>query len=102
MDKLLEIILGNPESAGVLIKTYIDKYKPLAYVAGKEVLGVMEDFANCKEYFNTIAVAKKNQFDSYVSVGFTEEQAMALILNDNLQLIKNMKELNNSASKSKK
>lgn len=30
-------------------------------------------------------------YDAYISVGFTEDQALALMINDNIQLIKKCK-----------
>ena len=38
-------------------------------------------------------------YDAYVAVGFTEDQALALMINDNLQLMKNVKNISNSSSK---
>ena len=40
-------------------------------------------------------------YDAYVSVGFTEDQALALMINDNIQLMKNIKQISNSVNKSK-
>lgn len=42
-------------------------------------------------------------FDAYVSVGFTEDQALALMINDNIQLMKNIqKSVNNISVKKNK
>ena len=42
-------------------------------------------------------------FDAYVSVGFTEDQALALMINDNIQLMKNIqKSVNNTSVKKSK
>ena len=37
-------------------------------------------------------------FDAYKEAGFTDDQALALILNDNLQLMKNLKEISANSS----
>ena len=37
-------------------------------------------------------------FDAYVNVGFTEDQALALMINDNIQLMKNIQKSVNNAS----
>jgi len=70
---------------------------------GTELLEVYKDFANNAEYFITKAKVRKNQYDAYVDVGFTKEQAMVFLLTD----IDNMKKsignvTNNVGSKSKK
>lgn len=42
-------------------------------------------------------------FDAYVNVGFTEDQALALMINDNIQLMKNIqKSVNNAVTKKNK
>ena len=102
MEELLKVFLSNPESATLLLHTYVEKYKPVAYAAGRELLGVAKDYADCKDVFEVTAKIKKNQFDAYVNAGFTEDQAIAFILNDNLQLVKNLKEVNGSTKKSDK
>ena len=38
-------------------------------------------------------------YDAYISVGFTEEQALALMINDNIQLMKNVKQISSSSNK---
>lgn len=92
MEKLLEILLTNPETASALIHEYVEKYKPAVYAAGKEMLAVMDDFSKNKDFFEVKARIRKNQFDAYCATGFSEDQAMALLLNDNLQLMKNLQQ----------
>ena len=54
--------------------------------------------ANNTEICEIAATKKKNQFDAYVKAGFTEDQAIAFILSDNLQLVKNMEKLSSNSS----
>ena len=49
-----------------------------------------------------IAKTKKNLYDAYVKVGFTGDQALALMINDNIQLLKNLKQISSNNSKSTK
>lgn len=92
MEKLLEILLTNPETASALIHEYVEKYKPAVYAAGNEMLAVLDDLASNTKFAEVKAKGKKNQFDAYCAVGFSEDQAMALLLNDNLQLMHNIQQ----------
>lgn len=90
---------SNPEDFVEIARTYINKYKPAVYEICKEVLAVAKDFAENKEVCEIAATRKKNLFDAYVEAGFTEEQAIAFIINDNLQLVKNMEKISSNSSK---
>ena len=67
----------------------------------QEVVEVYKDYSNNTEYPTIVAKTKKNMYDSYVTVVFTEDQALALMINDNIQLMKNIKQISNSVNKSK-
>ena len=71
-EKLLELMLENPETVPVLIPELVNKYKPTIYAIAKEVAEIMKDYANSTEYFETCAKIKRQQFDAYVNAGFTE------------------------------
>ena len=100
-EKLLELMLENPETVPVLIPELINKYKPTIYAVAKEVVGIMKDYANSTEYFETCAKIKRQQFDAYVNAGFTEEQAIAFIIDDNLKLMEQVKNSSSKASAKK-
>jgi hypothetical protein len=101
MDKILELLMSKPEMLAPVIKEYINKYKPMVYDLAQEVVEVYKDYSNNTEYPTIVAKTKKNMYDAYVSVGFTEDQALALMINDNIQLMKNIKQISNSVNKSK-
>ena len=101
MDKILELLMSKPEMFVPVIKEYINKYKPMVYDLAQEVVEVYKDYSNNTEYPTVVAKTKKNMYDAYVSVGFTEDQALALMINDNIQLMKNVKQMSNSVNKSK-
>lgn len=82
-----------------VIKEYINKYKPMVYDLAQEVVEVYKDYSNNTEYPTIVAKTKKNMYDAYVSVGFTEDQALALMINDNIQLMKNIKQISSSTNK---
>lgn len=75
-----------------LIKEYIEKYKPIE---------VYKDYSYNTDYPAVASKTKKNMYDAYVGVGFTEDQSLALMINDNILFMKNIKQVssNNRSSK---
>lgn len=103
METILRLLAENPESLGEVVKTYITKYKEPIYDVLKELMIIVKDYSENTEYPAIQARTKKNMFDAYVSVGFTEDQALALMINDNIQLMKNIqKSVNNTSVKKSK
>lgn len=93
MDKILELLMSKPEMLVPVINECINKYKPIVYDLAQEVLKVCSDYSNNTEYPAIVARTKKNMYDAYVSVGFTEDQALSLMINDNIKLMKNVKHI---------
>ena len=62
---------------------------------------IAKDYSENTEYPAIQARTKKNMFDAYVSVGFTEDQALALMINDNIRLMENIKKSSNRVSAKK-
>ena len=93
MYELFELFLEKPELALPMMKEYIEKYKPVLYVLGKEILDVCNDFTNNKDYYKMIATGKKNMYDAYINIGFTPDEALALMINDNIRLLDNIKKV---------
>lgn len=102
MDKLIDAFFESPESGFTLLKVLIEKYKPMAYEIGDIFVDIYKDFANNTEYTSAAAKAKKNMYDAYISVGFTEDQALALMINDNIRLMDNMTKVSQKLSTTKK
>lgn len=90
-NKILELLLKNPELAVNTVSAIIEKYKPTVYALLEELVGIYRDYSNNTEYPAIVAKTKKNFYDAYVAAGFTEDQALALMLNDNLQLLKTLR-----------
>lgn len=91
INSVLESIIKEPDTSSIIISELINQYKEPMYSIGKEFLLMLKDYSNNEELFDTIAKIKKQQFDSYVKVGFSADQAMAFLINDNLKLMNNMK-----------
>lgn len=87
MEKLIEAFMESPEVGFVLLKTMIEKYKPMAYEVANIIEDIYRDYSNNTEHPALVAKVKKNMYDAYVDAGFTEDQAMALMINDNIQLM---------------
>jgi hypothetical protein len=100
MEQIFKLLMENPGMLMPVIKECINKYKPMVYELAQEVVEIYKDYSNNTEYPAVIAKSRKNMYDAYVSVGFTEDQALALMINDNIQLMKNVKQIS-STSKSR-
>ena len=87
MEKLIEAFMESPEVGFVLLKTMIEKYKPMAYEVANIIEDIYRDYSNNTEHPALVARVKKNMYDAYVDAGFTEDQALALMINDNIQLM---------------
>lgn len=101
METILRLLMENPENLGEVVKSYITKYKEPVYDVLKELMVIMKDYSENTEYPAICAKIKKNTYDAYVNVGFTEDQALALMINDNIRLIENIKKSSNRVSAKK-
>lgn len=91
--------MSKPEMLVPTIKEYINKFKPMVYDLVQEAVEIYKDYSNNTEYPTIVAKTKKNMYDAYISVGFTEDQALALMINDNIQPMKNVKQISSSTNK---
>lgn len=87
MEKLIEVFMESPDAGFALLKAMIEKYKPMAYEVADIIEGIYRDYSNNTEHPALVARVKKNMYDAYVDAGFTEDQALALMINDNIQLM---------------
>lgn len=91
METILRLLMENPENLGEVVKSYIVKYKEPVYDVLKELMVIAKDYSENTEYPAICAKIKKNTYDAYVNAGFTEDQALALMINDNIRLMENIK-----------
>lgn len=101
-EKLIEMVISNPKMATPMVSELVDRYKPLLYGVCEELFNIYKDYSNNTEIFATVANTKKNQYDAYVNVGFTPEQAMSLVLNDAKRLKERLSKVGSNAKVSKK
>ena len=102
MEKLIEVFMESPEAGFALIEGMIEKYKPMAYETAEIVMDIYKDLANNTEYPAIKAKVKKNMYDAYLAAGFNAEQALALMINDNIQLMNNIKKQSSKVTSTKK
>ena len=99
MELLLELLKEDPDVYMPIVKAIIEKYKPFVYSLAQEFVEIEKDLGNNKEYPAAVARVKKNMYDAYVEVGFTEDQALALMINDNIRLMENAKKISTSTNR---
>lgn len=82
MEEILKAILNSPEGASALITELVKQYKPVAYAVLSELFGVYKDWANNQDYFETEAKFTWNRFKALTDCGFTQDQAMSILLKE--------------------
>ena len=78
----------------VTIRAVADKVDPIVKELANILAAYAKDYAeHCDEFLESKAIPTRKSFKAYVRVGFTEEQAMALILNDKKRMDEAMKSI---------
>lgn len=75
-EAILKMIAENPE----MISGFVNECKPLIYAVGRELLAVYRDFRTNQELAEIAAIHNKTYYDACIAQGFTEDQAMSLLL----------------------
>lgn len=96
-EKLVNTILKDPELGTELLKKLVEKYKPMAYEMCGLVFDVYKDFSKNEEYPAVVAKIQRNKYEAYINAGFTSDQAMALLLSDNIQLMNQIKSISTNS-----
>lgn len=78
MNELLTALLSSPEQ----ITEIVSEYKPLLYAVFKELFGIYKDLLANDEWFETSAKYDRKKFNALVAEGFTEDQAMEILITD--------------------
>lgn len=93
INRVIEFLSKDPDSSKILISSIVEQYKPLLYAVCAELFGLFKDLVNNDDYYKTNALHYKQMIDSFMSVGFSREEAMDI-------LIMEKRGLQNQASKS--
>lgn len=76
MEELLKSLLSSPEG----VKAIVQQYKPLLYSVCGEIFGMYKDLVDNDEYYEVNAANKRKQFNALIKQGFTEDQAMQIVI----------------------
>ena len=83
MDELLNL-LGQPE----IVAALIDKYKPAVGSLATQLLDIWAEIVADDRHYSLTADGRWKQYQAYLTVGFNEDQAMELMLNQNAEFVK--------------
>lgn len=97
-EDLLELLKELPQIADV-ISPMVENYKPLLRSVGNTALDLLEEYVGNERHYTLDAVHKWNQYQAFIKVGFNEEQAMQLLLNNNAEFVKNVKSTTKSVGR---
>lgn len=76
MEDILKALLTTPEG----IVAVISQYKPLLYAICGELFSIYKDLVNNDEWYTVNAVNDRKRFESLVNTGFTENQAIQIMI----------------------
>lgn len=99
MEEILEFLSDNPGTISGMVSDFINKYKKIGASVANDLLDVWEDVVSDDRHYNLEATGKWKQYQAYVEAGFDESQAFALLLNNNAEVVKQVKGFSNSVDK---
>ena len=76
MDDILKSLLLSPDG----ISAIVSQYKPILYTICNEFFGIYKDLLNNDDWFVANAKYERKRFEALVNEGFTEDQAMQIVL----------------------
>ena len=80
MDKVIKLMLENPEMIESMIVESVEKYKPLIKCVVNEGIKLYREYVNMEELYGLRAASRFKMYQAYLEAGFTEEQAMSMLL----------------------
>ena len=93
--------LGGVDGVMSIVRDMKSEYMPIVREVSKEAIEILEETSlNYSKYTDPIATMRVKQYNSYVEVGFTPEQAFQLIMaaNGNKQLAQTLKRVQTNRS----
>ncbi|MDR2572282.1 MAG: DUF1186 family protein [Oscillospiraceae bacterium] len=90
---LLPMFMGDTEMAAETIENLVAQYKPIIYAILREGFQGYKDLVSNDDYFIQRAQMRRKMYSAYIDAGFTEEQAMAFLLDDDNTRAKIIKQL---------
>ena len=99
MEEPIKSLLENPTAVTEILKGLITKYKDPAKELLNQGLDIYEEMINDDRHYDLQAKGKWKSYNALINVGFTEDQAMMLLLNNNSEYVKTVKSWTKSADK---
>ena len=96
MDELLTL-LEQPEVLGELV----NKYKPAVGNMANQALDIWAEIVADDKHYNLTAEGRWKQYQAYLAVGFNEDQAMELLLNNNAEFVKRVNAVTNTTGRNR-
>jgi len=91
--RLLPLFNEDKELTTEVIETLVAQIKPILYAVLKEGFDMYKDLADNADYFTYRAKMKHELFKAYQDLGFSEDQAMLLLLNNDTARVNFAKQL---------
>ena len=84
MMKLLKLMeaIDSPESAAEFVSEILETYKPVVYNIIDQFFTVYKDLTGNDEFFAERAKYKRQLLDAYMAAGFTREEALLFLLDN--------------------
>ena len=99
MEEPIKSLLENPTAVTEILKGLITKYKDPAKELLNQGLDIYEEMINEDRHYDLSAKDKWKSYNALINVGFTEDQAMMLLLNNNSEYVKTVKNWTKSVDK---
>lgn len=100
-EMLIKLLTNNPDTIAEIVKTYIEKYKPMVYSILHDCFDIWKDYVNNDEVYAVDAKHYRKLLEAFMNEGFTREEAMLLIIKKQLDAEKAANKISTNTSKIK-
>ena len=98
MDENLKGLAESPDAIVELAQVLIDEYKePIKAIAG-QILDLYAEFVDDDRHYQLSAKNKWKSYKALIEVGFSKDQALMIMLNNNAEIVKNLRKANENSA----